>query len=542
MAESRRRHRWQYRPGEMVVAVELPDDPASHGGAHQAVLRGIEQQLSGKAAGVFAAHQTRNAPLVLHARGRPPLGFLFYDLAVSDSHEFVKQVVTETLANDLAALDGARSAGVTPVGVMPHWLGSPQQSYNDGSPATPPRPARPPRGRGPWRHRYTPRDRELDFRGRIERRRGVGRSVPVLILDTPPVWKRAQAQAARFSESNGQLQELMKFLPDTPWPAWHATALAQRDREGLRLAPTPDGRARGHDVSDHALFIAGLIHDLSPKAELHVRPVLNRYGVGDLHLLLQVLEEVLRLKPEADPLIVNMSLGFLPKLEHLHWLWFGVDPPADPDFIRDVPIEGTRYDANWLASNRQEVERTSRLLHSGVARMAEYLLANNCLAVAAAGNDSLRRFETGRARFGPRIPARYETVLGVAATTRDPLTAAPYSNMGDDLEYGDHIATFGGGATPDDEPRNGVISVYSAPTFPSVGNNENGWATWSGTSFATAIASGLLSGYWTLERVRRPELRAEQVLAEAQQLARAYAPALRTRSIAMNGDWERMPP
>src|SRR5207302_11074802 len=96
-----------------------------------------------------------------------------------------------------------------------------------------------------------------------------------------------------------------------------------------------------------------------------------------------------------------------------------------------------------------------------------YLLAHNCLGVAAAGNDSLRRVESGRPRMGPRIPARYGSVLGVAATTGDPSAAAAYSNVGEELEIGDHIATFGGDLTPAmDEPLNGVVSVYSAARFP----------------------------------------------------------------------------
>jgi len=137
-------------------------------------------------------------------------------------------------------------------------------------------------------------------------------------------------------------------------------------------------------------------------------------------------------------------------------------------------------------------------------------------------------------------------VLGVAATSGDPSTAAAYSNVGDELEVGDHIATFGGDVTPaNDEPLNGVIGVYSATRFPRgqqrgapVLPNESGWAAWSGTSFATAIASGLVAGYWTTERARRPDLSARDVLVNFHQLARDYAPAVRTPSIPVTGEWQ----
>ncbi|HWZ18647.1 MAG TPA: hypothetical protein VNW73_07610, partial [Ktedonobacteraceae bacterium] len=36
-----------------------------------------------------------------------------------------------------------------------------------------------------------------------------------------------------------------------------------------------------------------------------------------------------------------------------------------------------------------------------------------------------------------------------------------------------------------------VRGVYIAPTFPSGEQNVSGWADWSGSSFATAIISGL---------------------------------------------------
>jgi hypothetical protein len=529
----------------MVVATELPADVATHAQAHGAVREAIEGHLAGRLGGVFANAQRRTEPIVFNAPNRPPLGFLFYDLAESDSHDFVKRVVHHAHADNLAALDRTRGTGLAPLGVMPHWLGSAQSNYSDGSPATLPRPARPPRA-GRWAYTYTPVDQDLDFRRRLAR--ASARShVPVLVLDTSPDWRLAGRQAAKFADTNAQLAEMVQLLPGQVLPEWHATALSDRDAERLKLASPPDGRTRGHDESDHGLFIAGLVHDLAPGSRLSLRPVLNRYGVGDLHLLLQVLQDVVASKRPADPLVINMSLGFLPKMEHLAWLWYGVTQPNNPDFVPDVPIRGESHDKAWLAANREEVNRTTQLLHSGLEQMARYLLANNCLGVAAVGNDSQHRVELGRPRLGPRVPARYESVLGVAATTRDPSRAAAYSNVGDALEFGDHIATFGGDVGAGDVPRNGVIGVYTAPTFPRATSergqpalpNNSGWATWSGTSFATGIASGLVAGYWGSQRSARPKTPAAEVLAAFNGLASDFAPALRTPSIEMTGAWER---
>jgi hypothetical protein len=422
---------------------------------------------------------------------------------------------------------------------MPHWLGSSQQSFGDGSPATLPGRVRVEPGR--WTRQYTPTDQGLDFRPQAMDRHDS--SVPVLILDTEPNWSRARDQADHFRDHNAQLPELLHFLGDTDLEDWHVQALAERNREALRLAPTPDGRSRDYDMSDHSLFIAGLIHDLSPHSQIRIRPVLNRYGVGDFHLLLQVLESVLRNKDKHEPLIINMSFGYIPKWEQLPWLWYGVQPANDPDFVPDVPIRGEARDVVWMNRNRPEIERTRQLLHTGIERLAEYLVLNNCLGVAAVGNDSLHRVETGRPRFGPRVPARYGTILGVAATTSNPDNAAEYSNLGDTLEVGDHIATFGGGINvAEDLPRDGVIGVYTAPTFPHFPDaagaeeaNTNGWAAWSGTSFATAIASGLVGAFWSANRGRP----ADEVLAQFHTLARHYAPAVATPSIGMRGTWER---
>jgi len=56
------------------------------------------------------------------------------------------------------------------------------------------------------------------------------------------------------------------------------------------------------------------------------------------------------------------------------------------------------------------------------------------------------------------------------------------------------VATFGGdsdGMLDANGLPEAVRGVYIAPTFPGGEQNVSGWADWSGSSFATAIISGL---------------------------------------------------
>ncbi|MBV9578381.1 MAG: S8/S53 family peptidase [Chloroflexi bacterium] len=179
-------------------------------------------------------------------------------------------------------------------------------------------------------------------------------------------------------------------------------------------------------------------------------------------------------KSPADPLVVNLSLGLMPPVELLPEIWYGTTPPSQ------------------TLSNREML-----VLQRPLQRLIKQLVENNCLIVAAAGNDSLEsEIETGR-RFQPRIPARFDDVLGVAATEWGH-QAAPYSNIGDVPVLGNALANVGGGVASDGlHPRAGVVGIYAAPTFPdSVAHNDTGWAEWSGTSFATALTSGLAANFW----------------------------------------------
>jgi subtilisin family serine protease len=186
-----------------------------------------------------------------------------------------------------------------------------------------------------------------------------------------------------------------------------------------------------------------------------------------------------------------------------------------------------------VQQHEPEVEEEKRTLHAPVQRLMEALQTNNCLLVAAAGNDSFMRqtggpqrgahFEPRHPRWEPRSPARYDAVIGVAATGRNPLSAAAYSNIGDLTVLGNALATLGGDVAPDGvSPLEGVVGVYTAKSFPDGTPNDTGWAQWSGTSFATPIISGIAANLWAVEAASRTS--AEGARKKVNDAARANNP------------------
>lgn len=535
-----------FHPGELVVVVELPAD-AQPQVVHRQVREGLEKRLAGSLGGVFHPVQGHGEPIVFAAPNRPRLAFLFYDLMDRQSRAVVKQVVTATHADDFASLDEVRRQGLNPVGAMPHWLALAQQGCIGGSPGSLPRPVRRtelPDGSRRWRYGYAPVERALDRRARVARlpRRSL---VRVAVLDTVPDPRTVRAQAQRFRAVNGQLDDLTSVVDAAAAERGrHADHLSQLEGQHWHILRAPAHTTTAGDLTDHGLFVAGLVRTLAPRAPLELVPVLGSHGVGDLELLLRGLARVTQGKSADDPLVINLSLGLMPQAERLLPVWYGLLRPHDPGHIADPELQTDGQDGSWLIEHRDQAERSVTLLHAGLERLATYLLENNCLVVAAAGNDSLGRVEEGRPRLGPRVPARYGSVLGVAATGPDPSQGAAYSNVGDEYELGDHVASFGGDVDDDGEPRDGVIGVHTAAHFPDARTgeaspalaNETGWAYWSGTSFTTAIVSGIAANYWASERERSPH--AHQVLATLSTRTDLYAPTLRTAAIAVTGAWQ----
>jgi hypothetical protein len=498
---------------------------------HSQLHRAVRQH----AAAHLVEDSSTTRSFVFDAPGRErSLAFLFLKLLDADTTRPVKDAV-ETLHQ---RLEGLSTSDFNLVGVMPHWHVRAHEEFSGGSPGSLPRPVYPDQVPQGWSARfYQPINPRLDLATASREYP----QVPVAVLDTAADLVRARRRGVELDNPH--------LVETVDWLLQRQESYAPYEQELAQLAAYHAGSAGRNDGSeppphrmpDHGLFVAGLIHGTAPQAPLTLEPVLDGMGVGDLSMLLVGLKRVLARKEPRDPQIVNLSLGFVPHPARLPAAWYGLERPYDPAYLRGEELFDPRRDERWVAANRYEVDRTVDLLQAGLAELATYLSLNNCLVVAATGNDSLLSEESRHIRMEPRLPARFETVLGVAATTSNPRQPASYSNLGDERALGDHVATFGGNVTDGLQPEDGVMGIY-AGEFPFQRPNETGWAWWSGTSFATAIVSGIAANLWTHRRQERPGITAAEVLAELHVEASAfgpYVPELRTPSIEVQGRWRR---
>jgi hypothetical protein len=269
-------------------------------------------------------------------------------------------------------------------------------------------------------------------------------------------------------------------------------------------------------MSDHGLFIAGIIHSLAPKAKINLIQVLNRYGVGDLVGIATGLEKVVR-DQQANPaqnLLVNMSLTMQFPLEEAH---VESRHPKGRELGRKIlrqkrslfmeiicflsNLISIIFHIPRLACGPSWFQRQALSLLS-IVRSVSTLQSD---IIAAAGNK-------GKDGYRPQaeFPAAFPEVLGVGALPKnmdpnpDPrirMRTAGYSNLSDRPRYFGK-ATLGGEEGLDENKQDkGILGIYveglpgskdgAIPAKP--GPNKTGWGYWSGTSFATAIVTGLVA-------------------------------------------------
>jgi subtilisin family serine protease len=359
-------------------------------------------------------------------------------------------------------------------------------------------------------------------------RRGEG--VKVAILDTAPCLQQLVEAYELYQKIRPERQQLLrderKYHPliETllkPGGPLHVHPASVEELFRLRALHLQD---HDYTMTDHGLFIAGIINTIAPAAELHLYEVLNSQGTGDLESIARglwtVVDEQYKVweKTENFPhLVVNCSLMLDIPLD---------GDPVSRDNVRliadePLPIIGHRLTdmhddlRNHMLAHPDFVERSG----SVIMRICDLLFFLRARVIAAAGND-WRPTDPGRPEA--RYPAAFRSVQGVGALKKEqPQTAvpgsqdyeiAPYSDLSDKPgRFG--VATLGGEAGAG----RGVLGIYLGEfpeplpgewsIFHRIVNwlaklfggrfvypkNETHWAWWAGTSFATPILSGVIA-------------------------------------------------
>jgi len=461
--------------------------------------------------------------------------------------EIVREAVNfanNPLANPTFLQDKRIDDDYVIVAVTPNWY-TPASPCTCGGPGGEPAPV-PPGHPDNWTFDFrNPRLASLVSGARRYRREGKptpASDVVVAVLDTCPSVEQVQKAAARFgSADNWLLHDVAIANPISlgapPSISYPPDALTVN----WRGAQCDAARNPHHYLmSDHGLYVSGIVRDIAPAAEIHLIRALDDYGVGTLQGLTHVLAEVLQSWGGGPrKLIVNLSLmadipTYSPHAEpggqRLLERWF---PAAYKNGILGSLNSG---EPNWLqnSSALEAVRTTLGYIHRSLFAVVESLVDHHVLIVAATGNDG----NLNGVHPNPRLPAAYDSVLGVAALARREAEAPPplarYTNLGDEaapipINTGvsalpNGVAVWGGNsvlskvcADCDDassidltsSPVDAVRGIFTSEQIPVSGApNQTGWAYWIGTSFATPVITGIAADIWA----DRPNLTAPEVM------------------------------
>jgi hypothetical protein len=477
---------YHWVPGEMVVVVRLHRRPIPD--TQELVVEQIRNQLNSLLArysmvlepyGTYGRWSDMpTMPPVLRRsfifglhRQQPFIAIFFHVRQIGASKT---DPMPMALSYIQAHLEELAQAGLNVVSAMPNWLVTTATQYHsDGGPAVPPRPApqldlaAADRQAVGWHFSFS--DTGLPFDAND------AEDVLVAVLDTAQHQDRLMNAAMR--------------------PEFRRNRLLQRLAEDLRNEtgyleieydryPIISDVSTGHDfysqaayykMADHGVFVTGLIRDVAPGAHIRLIRILNDYGGGDLYNIFAALTDLeVELGSGAiRRLVINLSLNIMPEIRRLPYIWFD---------HRQLPSTQLAGAVRVLA----HIEEGLRLLF-------ESLYAHDVLIVAAAGNDSILSNKQGQKPRPPRIPARYDTTLSVASVNSR-FAPSTFTNAACMPPLNAGVATFGGdsdGKLDANGLPEAVRGVYTAPTFPGGEQNVSGWADWSGSSFATAIISGL---------------------------------------------------
>jgi len=304
---------------------------------------------------------------------------------------------------------------------------------------------------------------------------GPGAGIKIGVFDTSPFGRLSSTEINQTftvspSTSTGLTLSLPLFVSDAI------------------LAPV--GLMSTKDISDHGLFVAGLIHSISSASEIHLIRVLNDDGCGTLNTITSAIfsfsRQMTHDQGNLNNIVINLSLGI-----HI------------PDEFARL-LHSTK--AKWDLLPKDLVTFTTAI---------NTAYSKGAVIVAAAGNDSPGKDLNGVTIpvMPMQYPAAYEVVIGAAASNMEGISSC-YSNQGDVAAPGGNGGPNLPSATP--VPGSDITCVSRASTWniPSPSGIPMTCATmkdcpyglisfsqkvtgapslifWAGTSFSTPLVSGL---------------------------------------------------
>ncbi len=473
-------------PGEMVVVVRLHRRPTQD--TQDILIEQMRGQLNALLArfnmvlepyGTYGRwHEAPTMPPVIRRsfifglhRQQPLIAVFFHVRQVDSSSPDPMPMALSYLQ---AHLEELAQSGLHIVSAMPNWLvAAAPLLYSDGGPAAPPRSAPQldlaaadnlPVG---WHVTFADPGLPFDPNG--------AEDVIVAVLDTAHYADRVIGAAAR---PEFRRNWLLKRLADD-LRSENGSLEIEYDRypiiDDVRTGHDAYGQPRYYFMPDHGVFVTGLIRDIAPNAHIRLIRILNDFGGGDLYNIFAALTdlELELVSGGIRHLVINLSLNIMPDIRRLPYVWFD--------------------HRQWPSTQLAGAVRVLTHIEEGLHLLFESLYAHGALIVAAAGNDSFLVNKKSQKPRPPRVPARYEMTLSVTSVNSRYAPSA-FANAASMPPVNTGVATFGGdsdGLVDANGLPEAVRGVYIAPTFPDGEQNVTGWADWSGTSFATAIISGL---------------------------------------------------
>ncbi len=397
---------------------------------------------------------------------------------------FVVQIVQKLNTN----LPDLNAKG-TPITIAaPTWLtGGTPSTGGQGCPLTPPMPVTD--SCSNWHFKLPHLSDDLKSKK--------GHGVTVFILDSFPE-RGVIARAARYAGDDNPLlakvNESAKF--DYSFMSGVEDVQEIGDTNGTFVGKDVYGRHYPIHLEDHGLFIAGIIHDLAPRAQIECVRVLDDLCVGDVQVIAQAINQIYFRTALSSgdlygkPVVVNLSL-VIPN-----------DDEAQSQGVETAVGSPAGSPNNPWASLEQPLKS---------------LTALGAMVVASAGNEGDQREIS--VQFRP--PALYPAAFAYAPFSLDgiiPVGAVDAS--GNVTSYscypGDRgIATYGGetppvvppsppyptSGNPDVRPTDMMRGIYTSVEYPPLSldppaqyysaPNDHAWAYWVGTSFATPVVASL---------------------------------------------------